>query len=259
MTINKQNNFFSIITIVNKENLYQEFKKNLSEQEGVHYELIKVKNDHNQFSSARVAYNHAIKKAHGNYFIFLHPDMRFLDKYALRDALAQITRIDNLGVAGVSGCPFELHHHKSTILTTIVQGQPTYYHFGKTIDHVTKVQTVDECFFVMTKKFCQAHPFSDINGWHMYAVEQCLVALLNGKENYVVPARMWHYSPGNSENWQYVQTGREIVRRYGQHFSSINTTMTTWNTKSKLDLILVPPLKLIKHKIWRKFNLARKK
>lgn len=254
MTI--QDKLFSIITIVNKEKIYEGFLKNLKEQEGVQYELIKINNDHNQFSSAREAYNDAMKKAHGDYFIFLHPDMRFLDKFALKDALEQIVKIDDLGVAGVSGCPFELHHHKSTILTTIVQGDP-YYHFGKSIDKVTEVQTVDECFFVMTRGFCENHPFTDVKGWHMYAVEQCLIALLNNKKNYVIPARMWHYSPGNSENWQYVQTGREIVKRYGNHFSSINTTMTTWNTKSKLNLVVIPPLKLIKHKIWRKLNLNK--
>lgn len=254
MTI--QDKLFSIITIVNKEKIYEGFLKNLKEQEGVQYELIKINNDHNQFSSAREAYNDAMKKAHGDYFIFLHPDMRFLDKFALKDVLEQIVKIDDLGVAGVSGCPFELHHHKSTILTTIVQGDP-YYHFGKSIDKVTEVQTVDECFFVMTRGFCENHPFTDVKGWHMYAVEQCLIALLNNKKNYVIPARMWHYSPGNSENWQYVQTGREIVKRYGNHFSSINTTMTTWNTKSKLNLVVIPPLKLIKHKIWRKLNLNK--
>ena len=254
MTI--QDKLFSIITIVNKEKIYEGFLKNLKEQEGVQYELIKINNDHNQFSSAREAYNDAMKKAHGDYFIFLHPDMRFLDKFALKDVLEQIVKIDYLGVAGVSGCPFELHHHKSTILTTIVQGDP-YYHFGKSIDKVTEVQTVDECFFVMTRGFCENHPFTDVKGWHMYAVEQCLIALLNNKKNYVIPARMWHYSPGNSENWQYVQTGREIVKRYGNHFSSINTTMTTWNTKSKLNLVVIPPLKLIKHKIWRKLNLNK--
>lgn len=254
--MNTQKPLFSILTIVNKEDIYREFKKNLKEQQGVNYELIKINNDHNQFTSAREAYNHAMKKARGDYFIFLHPDMRFLDEYALRDVLEQVTKLEDLGVAGISGCPFELHHHKSTILTTIVQDQPPY-HFGKPIDKVTEVQTVDECFFVMTREFCEAHPFTDVKGWHMYAVEQCLIALLNDKKNYVIPARMWHYSPGNSENWQYVQTGREIVKRYGSHFSSINTTMTTWNTQSKLNLVVMPPLKLVKHKIWRKFNLSK--
>lgn len=246
---------FTIITIVNKENVYKRFKENLSNQQGVNYELIKVNNDNNQFISAREAYNNALKKAHGDYIVFLHPDMRFLDKSALHDVLVQIIALKDLGVAGISGCPSELHHHKSTIVTSILHGDPAH-HFGKKINHVTEVQTVDECFFVMKKSFCETHPFSDIKGWHMYAVEQCLVSLLAGKKNYVVPARMWHYSTGFSENWQYVQTGRKIVSKYGEFFSSINTTITTWNTKSKIDLLIVPPIKLIKHKIWRSLKLT---
>lgn len=39
---------FSIITIVNRENIYQEFKKSLSQQQQVDYELIKINNDNNQ-------------------------------------------------------------------------------------------------------------------------------------------------------------------------------------------------------------------
>ncbi|KRN58139.1 glycosyltransferase [Limosilactobacillus secaliphilus] len=250
-----ESNLFSLITIVNKENVYEDFKNNLRTQKGVNYELIKVNNDHNQFSSAREAYNHAFKKSHGNYVVFLHPDMRFLDKYALRDVLDQVTKLPNLGVAGISGCLFKLHHHKSTVVSTIVHGDPAH-RFGQAIKQPTKVQTVDECLFVMDRDFCQQHPFSDIDGWHMYAVEQCLVALLNGKVNYVVPCRMWHRSTGFSENWQYIQTGKEIVRRYGKHFSSINTTVTTWNTRSKLSLLLIAPLKLVKHTLWRKLHLA---
>lgn len=253
----KDNILFSIITIVNKEDVYQQFKRNLSEQRGLNYELIKINNDHNQFESAREAYNQALDKCHGEYLIFLHPDIRFLDNMALYDVLKQIIYISNLGVAGIAGCPSKLVHHKSVILTTIVQDNPPY-HFGTNISKPTKVQTLDECFFVIKKAFLEKHHFSNIKGWHMYAVEQCLIALMNGKENYVVPARIWHMSPGSSENWQYVQTGRELVRRYGKYFPSINTTMTTWNTSSRLNLIFVPPLKYIKHKLWRKLHLNRR-
>ncbi|MDM8334172.1 glycosyltransferase [Limosilactobacillus panis] len=246
---------FSIITIVNKEDVYQGFKKSLEAQDGVNYELIKVNNDHNQFASARAAYNSAMKKAHGDYLIFSHPDMRFLDKYSLRDALEQVTQLHNLGVAGVSGCPSEVHHHHSTLVTAIVHDNPPH-HFGTLIDKTTAVQTVDECFFVMKRSFSEEHPFSDIKGWHMYAVEQCLVALLNGRKNYVVPARMWHYSTGFSENWQYVKTGQEIAKRYGKDFPTISTTITTWFTRNKLGLLVIPPIKLIKHQLWRKVGLS---
>lgn len=246
---------FSLITIVNKKSVYEDFKENLNTQKDVDYQLIRVKNDHNQFRSARVAYNQALEKATGDYIVFLHPDMRFLDKYALRDVLNQVTTLPNLGVAGISGCLFKLHHHRSTVVSTIVHGDPAH-RFGQSIEKPIKVQTVDECFFVISREFCKQHPFSNIDGWHMYAVEQCLVALLNNKVNYVVPCRMWHRSTGFSENWQYIQTGRKIVQIYGKYFSSINTTVTTWNTKSKLNLLIIPPLKLMKHRLWRRLHLA---
>ncbi|WP_283576511.1 glycosyltransferase [Limosilactobacillus oris] len=253
----QENVLFSIITIVNKEKVYQDFKKSLKEQEGVNYELIKIANDNNQFDSARTAYNSALEKAKGDYLIFIHPDMRFLDKNSLQDALAQVVELKDLGVAGVAGCPDKVHHHKSTLVTSIVHDNPPH-HFGKLIDKVTEVQTVDECFFVMKRSFCKKHPFSSIQGWHMYAVEQCLIALLDGKKNYVIPARMWHYSTGNSENWQYIQTGREIARRYGKYFPTISTTITTWENQNWIGLFIIPPLKLAKHNLWRKLGINKK-
>ena len=45
--MNKEN-LFSIITIVNKEDIYKGFKKSLAMQKDVNYELIKINNDHNQ-------------------------------------------------------------------------------------------------------------------------------------------------------------------------------------------------------------------
>ena len=118
--MSKDNPLFSIITIVNKEKVYEDFKKSLESQKEVNYELVKIDNTHNQFFSAREAYNDAMKKAHGDYLVFSHPDMRFLDQYALRDFLNQVIQIRDLGIAGVSGCLFELHHHKSTLVTSIV-------------------------------------------------------------------------------------------------------------------------------------------
>lgn len=40
---------FSIITIVNKEKIYEDFKRSLESQKEVNYELVKIDNTHNQF------------------------------------------------------------------------------------------------------------------------------------------------------------------------------------------------------------------
>lgn len=221
---------YSLITIVNKEAVYKEFKNNLESQQKVNYELIRINNDHNQYDSARAAYNAALKKASGDYLVFLHPDIRFLDKFALHEILNQIIHLPNLGVAGIAGSPSELVNGDREILTTIVQGSKKET-VGHSINRPTSVQTVDECFFVTTKQFAVDHPFSDIKGWHFYAVEQCLVALLNGKNNYVVPAHVWHTSAGASEDYHYVLIGMQMIKRYGNHFNHINTTVHKWDTK----------------------------
>lgn len=69
---------YSLITIVNKEDVYQAFKAGLEKQTGVEYELIRINNENNEYNSARKAFNDAAKKAKGKYLVFLHPDIRFL-------------------------------------------------------------------------------------------------------------------------------------------------------------------------------------
>ncbi|MCW3763739.1 glycosyltransferase family protein [Weissella confusa] len=221
---------FSIITIVNKENVYQEFKKSLDQQKQVDYELIKINNSNNQFQSARAAYNEASKKATGKYLVFIHPDIRFLDEMSLYDILTEATNIDNFGVVGIAGSPVRMHKGHFILLTTLKQGKRKES-IGDPIDEPTEVQTVDECFFIMEKSYWEKIPFSDIEGWHMYAVEQCLRAILGGKKNYVIPSRVWHLSAGVSEDRNYVKIGKEIVQRYGSHFPYINTTVTHWDTQ----------------------------
>lgn len=240
----------SLITIVNNEKIYQGFKKNLAQQREVNYELIKIQNDAHQYDSARLAYNKAAKHAKGELLIFLHPDIRFLDELALHDIIVQIKYLDNWGVVGIAGCPNNSYeNNRNYIVTTLVQDQQKE-NVGERITDPTKVQTVDECFFVIRKSFLKEHPFSEITGWHFYAVEQSLVSLINGLNNYVVPARIWHLSPGSSENIQYIKIGQEIVKKYGKNFNYINTTVEQWNTHG-IKRFLMPWVNLVGHKAKR--------
>ena len=67
----KQPYDFSLITIVNKDDVYQEFKTNLAQQKDIDYELIRINNEHQQYQSARQAFNEAAQKAKGEYLVFL--------------------------------------------------------------------------------------------------------------------------------------------------------------------------------------------
>lgn len=240
----------SIITIVNKEKIFNQFKESLNSQKGVSFELIKVNNDRKQYSSARRAYNKAAMRATGDFLIFLHPDIRFLDEMALHDILEKVKKLKNLGVAGVAGTPERLKNGYFILITNIKQGLDAH-HSGESIVNPVKVQTVDECFFVINRKYFNRNQFSDIEGWHLYAVEQCLKALIDGRNNYVVPARLWHVSDGVSEDVSYVKIGNEIVRRYGKYFPIINTTVYKWETHG-LKKYYMPWMHFVDHKLVRR-------
>lgn len=243
---------FSLITIVNKEPVYKEFKQNLQTQQDVDYELIKIQNDHHQYESARAAYNAAVKKSTGRHLIFLHPDIRFTDKESLHDIVNQALGLPNRGIVGIAGVPANAGAYH--ILTTMRQGTVPQK-VGDAIQKPTPVQTVDECFFIMDRHTWEQQPFSDIKGWHLYAVEECLRAEIAGKTNYVVPARVCHVSDGVSENWNYVQTGRQIVERYGAEFPVINTTVYKWNTRG-LRKYYMPLFHYLDHQAERKLRTS---
>ena len=95
----------SLLMIVNKEPIYQQFLANLRTQTDVSYELIEIDNRDNQYSSARAAFNDAVGRANGEYLVFLHPDIRFLDPTTLHDLMEQIKTLGDFGVAGVAGTP----------------------------------------------------------------------------------------------------------------------------------------------------------
>lgn len=244
---------FSIITIVNKPKVFDKFRSKLDKQIGVKYELIPIMNDHNQFHSARMAYNSYLSKIKGDYVIFTHPDINFLQNDSLSKILKQVVDLPHLGVAGIAGSPWKHEGRHAFIVSTIVQGN-SQKRIGKYINKPTIVQTVDECFFVMKRDYLIKHPFSTINGWHMYAVEQSLEAISNGLTNYVVPAKVWHDSTGASEDRSYVITGKQIVKKYGKEFPFINTTVTKWETKGWKARVY-PWLKYYKRQLRRKLGL----
>lgn len=248
-----KNKVFSIITVENNKEVFQTFNKNLKKQKDIDYELIAIDNENNQYSSARDAYRQAILQSRGKYLLFLHPDIHFLDSFALRDIATEVYELNDFGVIGVAGCPTG---KKSYIVTSIFQGENREA-FGTRIKRPINVQTVDECFFIMKRDIYDKIPFSTIKGWHFYAVEQCLRAIIIGQKNYVIPARIWHKSAGASEDSNYIKTGKIIINKYGQYFDSINTTITKWYIHGYFKRNILP---WVKH--WKRimeWNLGIKK
>ncbi len=219
----------SLILIVNKKNVYNEFLKNVNSQKNIVYELIPINNYHNEYTSARQAYNSAAKDAKGEYLMFLHPDIRFLDKMSLCDILNQVDRLTDFGVAGIAGAK-KSAKKKRDIYSNIFHGSEKK-RVGIEINQPVPVQTLDECLFIIKNKYFQRNPFSHRDGWHLYSVEYCLDALRNGRVNYVIPSRVWHLSDGKSLDANYVFQLNEIIKKERSSFDLICTTVKAWPTK----------------------------
>lgn len=229
---------YTLIVIMNKRDVYNEFINSINTQEDVSYEIICIDNCNNQYKSARKAYNEAAMNANGKFLIFLHPDIRFYNKHDLYNITKYVESIKSFGVIGVAGCPYELVSGKRVILSNIYHGY-SRCKAGKSIIKPEIVQTVDECFFIVEKIEFNKILFSSKEGWHLYAVELCLQFERLGKSNYVIPVELWHLSDGRSLDYKYVLQLRDLINEYKPYIKYINTTVKKWNTRGVISYLYI--------------------
>lgn len=218
----------SILVISNNKEQYKIFEESLKTQKNVEYQLITIENYNNEYIGARQAFNEKISFAKYDILIFCHPDIIFLDENALQRIMKSISQLEDFGVAGSAGCK---SGRKWEILSTMYHGENKVL-CGTTVEKTIVVQCVDECFFVMKKNVVNSLKFTNLSGWHLYAVEQCIRANLFNKQNYVIPANIWHFSDGKSLDPQYVKTLLKLKEKYSLDEEVLNTTVKQWNLKS---------------------------
>lgn len=217
----------TVITVWNKPALFAQFQQELEGQQGVEYTLLAVDNSQNRYLGAREAYLSQLDQVQTEFVVFMHQDIRFQDENALADLIAAAQKLDNLGIAGVAGCP---EGERWILCSDIVHGKDALP-AGEPVKGSLPVQTVDECLFLMKTDIARKYPFSRRGGWHMYAVEQCLQLRRAGYQNYVLSARIWHLSKGGSLEQSYLKTLKELIAEYGDDTPYLNTTVKQWKTK----------------------------
>jgi hypothetical protein len=201
------------------------------------YELILVDNTQKKFKSATEALNYGGEKAIGKYIIFAHQDVDLLSKKFLEDLELILSKITNLGIAGVAG-KSELNRF---ILSNIKQGQPPKYAGKIQIKEPVNVQTVDECFFVIPKNVFEMVKFDEkvCDGWHLYAVDYCLSVKEMKFLVCVVPISLYHRSVAGSFSKEYYSTIKKIIKKHKKKFDPIFTTMGNWNSYYPLSLQII--------------------
>lgn len=184
----------SVICCYNRYTEYCNMLETLSKQNVAH-EVIGIDNTNQLFSSAAAALNYGAQKASGDYFVFLHQDILFLEKDSLAEFVEPLKLCEGeLCVVGLYGASRSK---------------------GVTYKGYSVKDTLDECCVAMHKDTWCRVPFNEelCDGWHLYAVEQCIRIGMEGGIVLSGNFRMEHLSSGNVDD-SYMKTFKQLMDHY---------------------------------------------
>lgn len=229
----------SIICVYNNDEILHDcLLESLSKQD-INSELILINNTGNTYSSAGTALNTGGRKASGDYLIFAHQDIKLDSPQWLRNAENVISKLPNIGIAGVAG-----KKSGAGTITNIKHGSPPRFAGKIQITEPVEAQTLDECLIIIPKKVYSRIQFDEntCDDWHLYAVDYCLNVLEAGYRVFVLPLPCYHRSSGSLSEG-YFSTLEKLRRKHCLHYKIIFTTMGNWHTTI--------PISIQKTKIWR--------
>ena len=268
----------SVVCAYNNETILNEFLLRGLKDQTVEYELITVDTVKHRFQSAAEALNFGGNGARGKYIMFVHQDVRLVSNSWLENAEEVLDTIPNLGIAGVIGKVEEGSIDSERTKNIIIHGDDMQQ-IGNHIDSPVKVQTLDELLLIIPKEVFKGFQFDQkvCNHWHLYGVDYCLSAAIEGKSVYVIPFFVIHKSKGASINKPlysslsalftlgldrtYYKTLNKVLKKHKKKFVRIYTTTGwgKWNTTEPLILqrIKQPFLEVMKY-IFRRIKLFYK-
>ena len=213
---------YSICTLVNKKREYAEMMQSFIQAgfDPAFCEFLYLDNSVTNTFDAYRGYNLFLNRAQGEYIILCHQDILLLD-----DRLEDLERcIEELeardphwallgnagGVAlGTTACRI-----------TDIDGDHNSGIFP------TPVTTLDENFIVV-KNAANLSLSHDLQGYHLYGTDICLIARLLGYRAWVVNFNLYHKSRGNCDQ-HFKSLKRELIQKYRSAFQGryVETTCT---------------------------------
>lgn len=216
----------SIICICNNRRMYNNYLlPSLAKQRNCNYEIIRIDNEKNEFSSAIAAFNSVIKEAKGEHLMFIHQDVALEDDLFLSKVQTYMDTYNNVGIAGVAGAK------EKTIYSNIYHSLPRVLVSDVRLDDVVEVNGLDECLFIISKETILKYPFDELtcNNWHLYAVEYCYQMKKLNKSVVVLPLDAYHASYGDFMNDGYYDSLVNVAKKHNE-FKTIDTTLRSWST-----------------------------
>ena len=214
---------FSVCTLVTNGVEYQEMLQSFFSQgfDEEICEFIYIDNSTQNTFEAYAGLNRFLREAKGKYIIICHQDI-LLNEHGrthLLDKIREIEKADPkwavLGNAG--GVNIK---HRGLHLTN--QSGKEWHE----PDLPLRTQTLDENFIVV-KKSANLSLSADLQGFHFYGADICLVADMLGYNCYVIDFKLIHKSDGNDDE-RFYQLKKQFIKKYRRAFRSrfISTTIT---------------------------------
>ncbi len=223
------NSNITVICVYNNEDVFNNTLKASLEKQDIGYELVALDNRGGQFTSAAAALNCGAQSHTGDgIFIFVHQDIEFVSNDSLRKFAESIEKFRTGDIVGVAGAKSAVRK----IYTNITYGneykkytEPPYNTYGLEKDFVS-VDTVDECLFGMKKETYEMYKFNEqvCDGWHFYAAEICMNAVLHQNNVYVVKSDVNHLGGKAVTDKGFRQVLQKLANHYAVSFRTIATT-----------------------------------
>lgn len=216
----------TVICCYNDAVQFDELKNSL-ESQSEEYDLIPINNVSSDYSSCSKAFNAAMKKVKTTYVVFTHQDIILNESNMLKNFVDYLEKINVYDILGVAGVKRDSGH----TITNILHGKTLKPAGSENLKGMEKCETVDECFFGGTAECFSKYPFNETlcDNWHLYAVERCINAAVNGNSVYVCDIPLIHNSQGKI-NHAYNVGFLKISKFYADKLDCIYTTCASAKT-----------------------------
>jgi len=173
--------YFSVICVFNdQDQLNDILKSGINNQKFENFETVFIDNRNGEYGSAAAALNNGAEMANGEFYIFMHQDVKLPPEY-LSKAKNYISEIDNLGIAGAASVR---KAEKGNIeRVNVIKHSGLLRDYATDISEPTEVATLDELLLIIPKGVFNEESFSEevCQGWHLYGIEYSVRMQKKGK------------------------------------------------------------------------------
>ncbi len=218
---------FTVCTFVTRHDEYEEMLASfeLNGFNNTNSEFLYIDNSTQNELDCYEGINTFLQKAKGRYIIICHQDIVLIEHGYdhLLEKIKEIQRLDpKWAILSNAGCQTIRH-----ISMHLRQGGDKDYR-EKLLP--LKSITIDE-HFIVVKNSANLAMSGDLNGFHMYGTDICLIADILGYNTYIIDFFLMHKSHGNP-NESFIQSKANLIKKYDHALRGrfLRTTITKFYT-----------------------------